>query len=185
MAANASGCRLPRHRIFCVACSIRCGQRKAQDNSNRSLRREAAMADKPGNQPAGAASVLASAWYEFVRLAMQAGDGKAGAAMLQALTPAGSDGQASGSIEALVAMYRQYLGEMSNLLPVVARYITGQMKPVSGTVSRLLFRIHTKDPLVSMVEQRTAEQAAVQGEAFILYASQRCMGEVRKALDAG
>ena len=83
----------------------------------------------------GSGSVLAAAWSEFLTRAMQTGGRKTVDALAQALRPAPGPEEAPGSIDALVALYRQYLGDMANMLPSIARYLTGQAKPVAGSAS--------------------------------------------------
>jgi hypothetical protein len=129
-------------------------------------------------------SELTGAWSEFVARALEAAKRKAGEALTQALTPAPGIGDAPGGVEGLVAMYRQYLGEMANYLPVIARYISGQAKPVEGKTRRLILRISTRDQMVAMVAKRTAKEAAGEDGPFVLYMTEAAIKDCAARLSA-
>src|SRR5690349_20401747 len=146
--------------------------------------------DTKGNGTAafgGSGSVLAAAWSEFVARALQAGGRKSADAIAQALQPAPAPGEAPGSIENLVALYREYLGDMANMLPSIARYLSGHAKPVAGRASRLLMRIRTTDELVQKVYTLSAKSVAYpradQG-AFLFFTVPAVMDPLKNALEA-
>jgi hypothetical protein len=112
---------------------------------------------------------------------LEAGGRQAGEKLLEALIPALSDREVPGGVEALISTYRQYLGEMANMLPAVARYLTGQMQPTAGA-SKVLFQL-SDDATMAAVRRRSARES-YQGQATYAYTTPATLKKITQDIDA-